>query len=242
MIGKITTSIKALNLLRSQLYIFYPKEILKDKRVAILGAAATAFEEEKGNYIESFDIVVRINKALHSWRPSQERYIGKRTDILFHSFYENESSGGGPINYDEFVEQFHLQYLVHPDNSWKGYRTHLNFYKRHPQKIPSYILSRRMADELEKKFKNFSPTVGFSALYSVLNSPCAELYITGFTFFKTPYVQGYRDHLLSLEANDSHIKEQGLHNPELEFQLFKSELSKSSIKKISLDRGLNSIV
>jgi hypothetical protein len=37
--------------------------LLRGKRVAIIGAANSAFHTGKGSYIDGFDVVVRINKA-----------------------------------------------------------------------------------------------------------------------------------------------------------------------------------
>lgn len=223
------------------LQVFRPEEVLKGKRVAVFGAAASALEEENGAYIDEFDVVVRVNKALHTWRPEQQKFIGQKTDVLFHSFFENESSGGGPINLEHYGK-FGLQYLVQPLNSWKGLRAQLNFYKRHLQPVESYVLSKENYRAMKKDFGEWLPTTGFAALHSVLTSPCSEIYISGFTFFKTPYVQGYRDHLLKDEANKAHIKEQGLHNPELEFELFKQLMGRTSCAKVTCDAALSGLI
>ena len=83
--NRIFTSIKAIRLFLSQVETFSPEDFFRDKRIAVIGAADTAFEAENGSFIDSFDIVVRVNKALHTWRPEQEKFIGKKTDVLFHS-------------------------------------------------------------------------------------------------------------------------------------------------------------
>jgi len=241
MMQKIFNTIKAFRLLLSQVMVFSPEDVFKDKRVAVIGAADTAFEEENGNYIDSFDIVVRVNKALVSWQPEQEKFIGKRTDVLFHSFYENDSSVGGPINPERF-KRFNLQYLVHPTNSPKGYRVHLSYYKRHPYRHKTFLLSRQMYRKIDGEFQGIVPTTGFFAMMAALNSPCRELYVSGFTFFRTPYSPGYRDHLLDKRTNEEHIKKQGLHDPELELKLFQRHLKNSPCKKVILDPGLSSIL
>lgn len=223
------------------LKIFEPEEIFEGKRVAVIGAAASALEEANGAFIDSFDIVVRINKALFTWNPEQEKFIGRRTNVLFHSFFENQSSGGGPINEMAFAE-FGVEYLVQPLNNYPGLRSQLNFYKRHLRPVKTYVLSKKNYRRMVADFGEWTPTIGFSALHSVLSSPCSELFISGFTFFKTPYAQGYRDHLLSPEANKAHIKKQGLHNPDLEFELFKRLLETSSCKTITFDKAINALI
>jgi len=223
--------------------IFHPEDVFKGKRVAVIGAADSAFEKENGEYIDSFDIIVRLNKAPYSWSPEKAKFIGSRTDVLFHSFYENTDSGGGPIDF-ELYEQQGIQFIVNPNNNIKGFRTHLNYYKRNLNNNFTYLLARSFSEKITKNFGKWIPTVGFSALHTVLNSKCKEVYITGFTFFKTPYAVDYRNQLTSMEANQKHIKNQGLHKPDLELAQFIKQTGshKNSDIKIILDSALTNIV
>jgi len=223
--------------------IFHPEDVFKGKRVAVIGAADSAFEKENGDYIDAFDVIVRVNKAPHSWSPEKAKFIGSHTDVLFHSFYENTDSGGGPIDF-ELYEQQGIKYIVNPNHNIKGLRTHLNYYKRNLNNNLTYILARSFSEKITKNFGKWIPTIGFSALQTVLNSKCKEVYITGFTFFKTPYAADYRNQLTNMEANQEHIKNQGLHNPDLELAQFikQTETHKNSDIKIILDSALNDIV
>ena len=209
-------------------------QALKGKRVAVVGAADTAFHLENGDYIEKFDIIIRMNRAPYSWKPTHEKFIGKRIDFLFHSFYENEISGGGVINL-KFFEQFQVQKIVNPNNNIPGKKAHLNFYKRHLKKINTLILNRSVSKIIHEQFKEKVPTVGFYALASALMAETEELYVTGFSFFQTPYGKNYRRDLENLAANKKHIIEQNLHEPNLELKLFKEFLRKSPSKRIILD-------
>ncbi len=223
--------------------IFHPQNAFKGKRVAVIGAADSAFEEKNGDYIDAFDVIVRVNKAPHSWSPEKAKFIGSRTDILFHSFYENNESGGGPIDFDLYTQQG-IKKIVNPYSNYKGYRTHLNYYKRNLTNKLTYILPIKIYKEIINNFNKWIPTVGYSALRTVLNSGCKEIYITGFTFFKTPYASNYRDQLTNMDANRNHIKNQGLHNPDLELLEFVKQYDKvlKSNTTINLDNALNSIV
>lgn len=220
---------------------FDPEKIFRNKRIAIIGAASSALDEANGDYIESFDIVVRVNKAIVTWKPEMREFVGKRTDVLFHSFYENEESGGGPIDLDLFKE-FGVEYVVHPFNNPEGFLTHLNYYKRNLRTNRTFVMSRKMYRKMKEPFERWRPTVGFAALYAVLNSPAKEVYITGFTFFRTPYAGGYRDHLIEKQANERHIKNQGLHNPELEFCLFRKLLEESPCGAVKCDVTLKRLL
>ncbi|UBZ06855.1 glycosyltransferase family 29 protein [Salegentibacter mishustinae] len=241
---RIINSIKGLILLISSSRIFKPEEILKDKRVAVIGAADSAFECQNGDYIDNFDLIVRVNKAPHSWHPKKSKYIGSRTDILFHSFYENTESGGGPIDFELYAKHG-IKYVVNPNFSIKGLRTHLTYFKRNLDKKRTFLLPRQFYKKMTANFGEVIPTVGYSALYTVLNSNCKEVFITGFTFFKTPYANDYRDHLKDMETNKGHLKSQGLHDPDLELIEFikqKDIIEKKSSTKIILDDSLRNIV
>ncbi|TDN82167.1 glycosyl transferase family 29 (putative sialyltransferase) [Salegentibacter sp. 24] len=223
------------------LRIFNIKRNLKNKRVAIVGAANSIFEEQNGGLIDSYDIVIRINKAAQVWEKKKSVYLGTKFTYLFHSFYENDFSGGGEIDFRKF-ENMGIEKLINPNYSRKGLRTHLNFYKRHLKIKRTYILAPKISKSIEEKLQGYVPTVGFSAVIGVLMSDCKEIYITGFTFFKTPYAQGYRKELTDLSKNNEHLKRQGIHNPDLEFEVFKKQLNLTSCNCIKMDETLNTLI
>ena len=85
----------------------------------------------------------------------------------------------------------------------------------------------------------YHPTMGLSALMTVLRSDFSELYITGFTFFRTPFGEGYRD---QMKDPVSYIKKAGVHDIELEFKTFLNELARQKNKHIIMDDMLEQIV
>ena len=237
----IKNTLRGLALLGTSTKIFRPQNVFKNKRVAVIGAADSAFENEMGSYIDDFDLVVRVNKAPHSLSREKFKFLGSRTDVLFHSFYENKESGGGPIDF-ELYEKQGIKFIVNPNFNKKGLITHLNYYKRNLNNKTTYFLSRAFYDQITANFGKVIPTVGYYALITLLKSECKEIYISGFTFFKTPYANDYRDHLLDMKENQKHIKKQGIHDPDLEFSLFKKELEKTNCSKVLMDRTLTAIL
>lgn len=225
----------------SSLKIFKAEETFKNKRIAVIGAASSAFSEKNGSYIDDFDIVVRVNKAPHNLNAENIPFLGSKTTILFHSFYENEYSGGGLIDW-KLYKKLGIEKVVNPNMTSKGLLTHLNFYKRHREKRKTYIISKKDYKTIITGLAGNIPTVGFSSLLLLLNSECEELYITGFTFFSSPYYKGYRDELRDVDINQHHINKQGIHNPQLELALFKKALHHSKPKKIIFDAELNNII
>ena len=165
--------------------IFDPQKVFKDKRIAIVGPADSAMKESNGPYIDECDYIIRINKAPYALTQAKAPHLGSRTDILFHSFYENNETGGGPLNFDLY-DQMNIKFVVNPRNNLSGWRQSFNFYKKYGRKVATYILPAHAYRSMLKPFPTGKrPTVGFAAVHEVLNSRASEVFITGFTFFKT---------------------------------------------------------
>lgn len=238
---KLIKGAYAIMLMIFSLRIFKPKKEFKNKRIAIIGAADSAFFEKNGTFIDEFDIVIRINKAPHAWNQEKSEYIGSKFTYLFHSFYENNYSGGGPIDWVYF-DALGIDKIINPNYSLSGLITHLNYYKRQLLFRKTYMLSNENYSVLVDELDGFVPTVGYSALAAVLQSSCKEIFITGFTFFKTPYAKDYREKLENLEVNKKHMENQGLHNADLEFEAFKIALKNSPCKNIHFDKELQKLI
>lgn len=221
--------------------VFSIKKNFKNKRIAIVGAADSVFDEKNGDFIDSFDIVIRINKAALVWDKEKSDYLGSKFTFLFHSFFENEYSGGGSVDFEKF-KKMGIAKIINPNYTREGLKTHLNFYKRHLRLRRTFILAPKIRATITKELKSYVPTVGFSALMAVLMSDCAEIYITGFTFFKTPYQVGYRRELTDPVKNQRHLEKQGVHNPDLEFEVFKKYLDLTSCENIKIDKALSALI
>jgi hypothetical protein len=229
------------------LFLIYRKKLnihalLKGKRVAIVGAANSAYHTGKGNYIDDFDLVIRINKAphvvdTHKWAND----IGTRTDILFHSFFENEVSGGGKLDLELYKRQG-IKYIVNPIVSNAGYRVTLNFYKKYLSNQSIFSLDKVWYKNMVSNLNGFQPTIGFCGLSAVIETDFSELYVTGFTFFKTAFGEGYRDQMREAKMIQGYIKDAGIHNPDKEFDFFCKLLKLNQGKNIILDSTLQSIV
>ncbi len=240
--NKIFNSVRALILFIRHVKVLDPTIIFYNKKVAVIGPADSAYIDEKEDFINGFDYVIRINKALYSWETKEAKYIGRKTDIWYHSFFENLNSGGGPISTD-LIKKFDVSYLINPRTGFESYRRTFNFYKKYNCKQDVYHYPFFFYRNLLKRFKDgLKPTIGLTSLYGGLLSECKELYITGFTFFKTPYACGYRDHLVDMDKNREHFRKQGIHDSELEFQIFLKLLENAKCKKIVLDAKLASII
>jgi hypothetical protein len=217
-------------------------QIIKGKKVAIIGAANSAYNTGAGNYIDDFDFVIRVNKAPHLLKDKKWSIdIGVKADILFHSFYENDKSGGGTLDL-KLYDELQIKYIINPIPSFKGRRVTFNFYKKYLAKKTVFHLKGNSYYETLRELKGFEPTIGFCALKEALSSEFTQLYISGFTFFKTAFGEGYRDQMKEAHEVQKYLKDAGLHNPDLEFRYFLKLLAENKHKTIAMDDTLMGII
>jgi len=157
-------------------------ELLKDKKVIIVGPSPSLEGKGMGEYIDSFDVVVRINKAFPIEK-GLESDIGSRTDIHYHCLHTHPACGG-PVFYDEmklenvFVSCPYGKYI----SPFHGDITRFeNINKKY--NLPFHILN----SEYYLEIANMVGTRANSGTLTILDLLCydvKELHITGFTWFR----------------------------------------------------------
>lgn len=237
---KAINYIHGLVLLKRNFKALDPK-IFQGKRIAIVGPADSAFGTQKGKFIDDFDWVVRVNRSPYLVDSGLHREdIGTRTDVLFHSFYENDESGGGVLDLKMYSKQG-LKYLINPRNNRLGFNNTLVFYRKYLKNFPVFTLPKDLHKQIIGGFEVSRPTIGYMALMTLLYTDFQELYITGFTFYRTDFGPGYRDHIRGKEEAKKFIQKMGIHEIELEYKTIAEEIAKST-KKIHLDPVLQRIL
>ena len=215
---------------------------LRGKRIAIIGPASSALGTHLGSFIDQYDIVVRLNKSPFQVRKNlHAEHIGQRTDILCHSYLENSKNGGGSLNF-QLYKELGITHVINPIPTRFGKRLVFNYYKKYLKAQTTYSAPKVPYTEVIEHFEGFRPTTGFGTLLMLMAADFEELYISGFTFFKTPYAQGYRDHYAGKDAVEKMLIDQNQHNPDIEYQQFQELLKKNSHKKILVDKELQAIL
>ncbi len=229
-------------------YSYDYKGIFDGKRVAIIGAADSAINTGLGAYIDEFDIIVRINRGPLLVEDSKlQKDIGTRTDVLF--TYENLSKYDAGVN-DRIFNDLKEQGLKHMIvvMLWQKFplRFIYTFFKKNFEKLAAgvkyYFFPATDFNELKKRLSGKTATTGFAAIYAIFQSEFKECYITGFTFFRTEYMSGYRDNAKSKETVINTFKNVGLHDIDIEFEAFKMLIKENEGRNIILDPFLTKIV
>ena len=165
-------------------------EFLKNKKVILIGPSPSLEGSKKGEYIDSFDVVVRLNK---SFPVEANEDIGTRTDIHYHCLHTNPACGG-TIFYKELKEQNVILSAPYPKWVRPFYNDVSSFQKENQNwNIPFHMIDTHYYLEISKMLKT-RPNSGTLAILDLLAYDVKELHITGFTWFRDGWRKSYKDY------------------------------------------------
>ena len=200
------------------------ENLFKQKRVVIVGPAESTLLNKNGSIIDSYDIIVRVNRGIEPISEYSE-YIGTRTDVLYNCMLERPDNGG-IINVNELQKNKVAIVIYHPEVSFSGVA-----YNKPPStaikpikklkdaNIENCMIDYNFYNSISDKVK-CRPNTGYIAIHHILSFDIKELYITGFTFYMDNFMAGYKEHL----DNDKFTKKcfhSRRHNQENMFQHLK---------------------
>lgn len=227
---------KLMTILTNRKWGWLNDTVYDNKKIIVIGPASCSLTYMAGEEIDKFDIIVRINKSPLTIK-GNEHLLGSRTDVLYHCCDEDHITGGGPLDI-ELIRRQRTRFVVY---TYADNKVAYNYYKavlRHPD-INFVRVRANFYKTLKSRYNSKMPTTGLQALNHILNSNFRELHITGFTFFKTPYANGYRDEYRSAEQASHLASSQGNHDPDDELRLFKELYCHVKLSKnIRLDSQL----
>lgn len=222
---------------KPNIYREFDHNWFKNKRVAIIGGADSAYQDRLGEFIDSFDVVVRINKGVEVV-DANSKFIGSKTDVLFHCFFEDIKLSGSPITPELWIKKG-VSKIVKASYYKPNVKSMNLLYQYFKNKAIYTELDKKNLDGAKEAINGYLPTTGFLALFGILNASPKELYITGITFLKTPHSKVYRD--ISLESAKKMITDHNTHNTDLEFEWFKNNFNDFECKVI-LDKTLKELI
>lgn len=222
------------------------QDIFSNKSVAIIGPADSALGTQKGEDIDRYDLVLRINNGYKLLQDqSLCKDLGTRTDVLIHNMRQRKNKGE-EIDISLLKKQslqFFIGYLrnleKHGKSSASANQTVQKFMRKFHRQLEKYlnILPSSLYREIFNILGEKKPTVGFIALYLICNSNAKKVFITGFTFFQTDYINGYRDYTSVDNQLERFSASDNGHQPNAEFEAFKKVYLENR-DKIVLDEFL----
>jgi hypothetical protein len=169
--------------------LFY--KFVEGKSIALVGPAQSILDTGKGEIIDKFDLVVRLNKSIPL--PSNiKNDIGTKTDIIYNSLNISDFPGENNLN-PKLYKKYGVQFVCtsYPFNHNIFHDDILNYVYKYKFELPLKVMN-------DLKFKNFEkslgtrPYTGTCAIMDLLSYPIKYLYITGLDFYQTKYYSEYR--------------------------------------------------
>lgn len=173
------------------------KDYLKGKSVALVGPAEYLTKLDTGDYIDSFDIVVRINRGTEIV-DKYSNNIGKRTDILYSCLIKSPDNGGD-IKVKEYLKSGVKWIATIPSSDINGVCKSNKLHKmvswftvaKLKRNFNFHIMDYRKYSVVNENVESRANT-GFSAIFDLLNHDVSNLYITGFSFYLDNFISGYK--------------------------------------------------
>ena len=177
---------------------------LKGKSVIVVGPSPYLKGLKKGSFIDSHDVVIRINKA---WKPEQDLVedYGKKTDVRYHCMMEHENNGGkydidGMIDYgvEWLASQFpyNLDYF-HNDNA--------RFLDRNNGKIKFHVPKDLTYYVNLQSIMSTRPNVATAVVSELVHYDLDSLHLTGISFFTDGWVGKYKDNATNVDNKGKYM-------------------------------------
>lgn len=215
----------------------FDPNFFEGKRVCVIGGADTILMKKNGKYIDEYDVIVRINKGIELIE-KQKEYLGSKTDYLFHSFYDiNNEDKGSPFTIDLWKNSNLKKIIYAYPSSEKKFQWQFIKFNKVKSNLPICETTKKQYLNILNILESHVPTTGFVALKTIFDSNPRELFITGFSFFKTPMNSEYRQFTkeeFNLLITDTH------HNHDLEFKYIK-RIYEQNPNIIKIDDGLKTL-
>ena len=159
---------------------------LEGKTVAMVASGGSLKGKGLGKLIDSYDIVVRLNRAL-PLDSSKAEDVGERTDVLYNTL-DAWPDAGGPID-GPLWKKCGVKYVcsTYPKSEYFTY-------PERSQGLDDIIPTRWVGDSLYYPIKEQvvgRPNSGTIALVDLLSFKLKEVRLFGLDFFRTLYDTGY---------------------------------------------------
>ena len=167
------------------------KNYVKNKTIALVGPAESIINNGKGELIDKFDIVVRLNKSLPLPKHLASD-IGTKTNILYNSLNTTDFPGENKFS-NNFLKKYNIDFLCssYPLENDFFKNDILNYIKKNKFGMPFKVLNNKLYKSIEKSTQT-RPFTGTCAICDLLSYDIKYIYITGLDFYSTKYYQNYR--------------------------------------------------
>jgi len=166
-------------------------EYVNNKRIAVIGPAPSAFQNNNPDKMESFDLVMRFNSAV-PLTEEVKNILGPRTDILCNCL-EPHPISGGKVDPEIWIKE-NVKWIIspYPKDIWFAKSNIDRFISLNKSRLGITCFDLNQYNVIENEIKT-RPNSGILGIMHLLNYNVKELYITGITFGRGGYHKGYKD-------------------------------------------------
>jgi hypothetical protein len=214
------------------------QDYLKGKKVALVAPGKSLEGKGQGSFIDSFDVVVRINRAL-SLSKELSKDLGSRTDILYNCL-DFCPEAGGPIDPKTWLD-LGVKYVcsTYPKSEFFT-RPELS------NGLDKYIPTRWMPDEVYYPIRRGikgRPNSGTTSLVDLLSFDIKSVRLFGIDFFRTLYIDEYSKKATRRSDFEKFLKTNpsDRHDPDSQYLFFKNTLYKND-NRIEVDDYFKEII
>jgi len=210
---------------------------LNDKSIIIVGPSPYMLNEERGQWIDSHDVVIRMNKSFPV-SENHHKYIGSKTNIRWHCM-NTYHRHGGPYYINEMKED-NVDWLCSqfPNNLDYFHNDHLKFEEENKETINFHTWNDLEQYLTYHHFLGTRMNTGTACLLDLLNYNFKSIQVTGITFFREGWIDGYKDKDYKT-TNDKSIQF-GNHAMAPQIKLFK--LINDNVDNVNFDKEIISIL
>ena len=167
-------------------------DYIKDKSVVLVGPSPYMGKQKRGDWIDSFDVVIRMNK---SWPVKEEHkpFIGTKTDIRWHNM-NTYHRHGGPYNIEDMLEDG-VEWLC------SQFPLRLDYFHRDIkefEKLNEGRINFHCWTDIEQymTYHHYLGTrmnSGPACVAELLSYDIKNIHVTGLTFFREGWIDGYHN-------------------------------------------------
>jgi len=167
-------------------------DYLKGKSVVIVGPSPYLQGKGRGEFIDSHDIVIRMNRG---WKIPEDKQVdyGSKTDIRWHCMME-QPENGGPFAIEEMIEHG-VTWLASqfPRNLDYFHFDNIKFEEKNKGRLNFYCFSDLIYFLNLHRAMETRPNVAQTAIFDLINYDVKTLHLCGATFLLDGYYKGYSD-------------------------------------------------
>lgn len=166
--------------------------MFKNKNIIIVGPSSYLEDMGQGSFIDSFDLVVRINNIHNLNNSKLVEDLGKKTDIIYFD---------GSMNNQRFKDYSicspKLVKCTYPESEWfyqDRCKTNVSVLKKH---FNTEVIDSKHYNHLKSNLSSdlkTRPNSGLIAITDILSYPINQLYITGIDFYRSSYSTYHPDY------------------------------------------------